>query len=156
MRLQVGAYLLGEPMGLVAGPSDPALLAAVGRGDRAALGALYDRHAPLAFGLALRITGDRAHAEAALVAGFVAAWRCAPAARAGECPPGLWLLGAVCREARRSRSAARARPSPRRSGRAGPAATPGARRSAGSGSPGRPPCGRAPTGGRRNSRRDAR
>ena len=44
-------------------PTRPAVLSA--------LGALYDRHGSLAYGLALRLTGDRARAEEAVCAAFV-------------------------------------------------------------------------------------
>jgi RNA polymerase sigma-70 factor, ECF subfamily len=45
------------------GDEEPALMAAVAQGNRAALGALYDLHAPLLFGLARRMLGSAAAAE---------------------------------------------------------------------------------------------
>ncbi len=42
--------------------------------DLAELASLYDRHGAVAFGLALRITGDHAFAEQAVEAAFLAWW----------------------------------------------------------------------------------
>jgi RNA polymerase sigma-70 factor (ECF subfamily) len=51
-----------------------ALVAAVVRGDKRALGALYDQHGSLLLALALRILGDRAAAEDLLHDVFLEAW----------------------------------------------------------------------------------
>lgn len=50
------------------------LLWRVARGDREALAALYDQTGALAYGLAMRITGDRAAAEEISVAVYQLAW----------------------------------------------------------------------------------
>ena len=53
---------------------DPALMAAIVRGDRQALGRLYDRHAPVLLALAMRILGDRGLAEDVLHDVVLEAW----------------------------------------------------------------------------------
>jgi RNA polymerase sigma-70 factor, ECF subfamily len=62
------------PLGPDAGDDDPGLVAAMARGDRAALGQLYDRHASLLLALGLRVLGDRAVAEDVLHDVFLEAW----------------------------------------------------------------------------------
>ncbi|HVY39799.1 MAG TPA: sigma-70 family RNA polymerase sigma factor [Polyangia bacterium] len=54
---------------------DPALVAAVAQGNREALGALYDLHAPLLFGLARRMLGNAAAAEDLLHDVFLEVWQ---------------------------------------------------------------------------------
>src|ERR1051325_6352773 len=62
-------------------PSDDAgdevLVAAMAAGDRAALATLYERHASLLLGLALRIVRERREAEDLLHDVFLEAWRAA-------------------------------------------------------------------------------
>ena len=62
-------------------PSDDAedevLVAAMAAGDRAALATLYERHASLLLGLALRIVRERREAEDLLHDVFLEAWRTA-------------------------------------------------------------------------------
>lgn len=55
--------------------SDDELIAALAAGESAALGPLYDRHAPPIFSLLLRILGDRATAEDLLQDVFLRAWQ---------------------------------------------------------------------------------
>ena len=56
---------------------DAALVAAMARGDRAALSTLYGRHSGVLLGLALRIVRDRREAEDLLHDVFLEAWRAA-------------------------------------------------------------------------------
>jgi RNA polymerase sigma-70 factor (ECF subfamily) len=54
---------------------DRDLVAAMARGDRSALAALYDLHAPLLVGLVRRILGSREEAEDVVHDVFLEAWR---------------------------------------------------------------------------------
>jgi RNA polymerase sigma-70 factor (ECF subfamily) len=54
--------------------ADAALIAALVRGDRQALAALYDRHAGVLLALATRLLGDRPQAEELLHDVFLEAW----------------------------------------------------------------------------------
>ncbi len=54
---------------------DAALVAAMARGDTAALAKLYERHSSLLLGLALRIVRERREAEDLLHDVFLEAWR---------------------------------------------------------------------------------
>jgi RNA polymerase sigma-70 factor, ECF subfamily len=56
---------------------DEALVAAMARGERAALATLYERHSPLLLGLALRIVREKREAEDLLHDVFLEAWRSA-------------------------------------------------------------------------------
>jgi len=56
---------------------DAELVAAVARGDRGALASLYDRHAGVLLGLAMRIVRERREAEDLLHDVFLEAWRSA-------------------------------------------------------------------------------
>jgi len=56
---------------------DAALVAAMARGDRGALAKLYDRHAGVLLGLALRIVRERREAEDLLHDVMLEAWRAA-------------------------------------------------------------------------------
>ena len=54
---------------------DAALVAAMAAGDRTALASLYERHASLLLGLALKIVRERREAEDLLHDVFLEAWR---------------------------------------------------------------------------------
>jgi RNA polymerase sigma-70 factor, ECF subfamily len=73
-------------------PDDPTLLAAIVRGEREALGQLYDRHAGVLLAVAVRIVGDHAQAEDLLHDVVLEAWH-----RARDFDPGrgtvrAWLV----------------------------------------------------------------
>ena len=56
-------------------PEDRVLMQKIAAGDAASLRALYDRHAPLCFGICLRILHDRQEAEQVLIDVFAEVWR---------------------------------------------------------------------------------
>jgi RNA polymerase sigma-70 factor (ECF subfamily) len=65
------------PQGVDEDAEDAALVAAMAAGDRGALANLYDRHAGLLLGLALKIVRERREAEDLLHDVFLEAWRSA-------------------------------------------------------------------------------
>ncbi|MFO0559856.1 MAG: sigma-70 family RNA polymerase sigma factor [Polyangiales bacterium] len=67
------------------------LIEAAGRGDSAALIALYDRFAPTMLGLALRIVRSRSDAEDIVQDAFVRAWREAPSFDRARGSAATWL-----------------------------------------------------------------
>ena len=75
--------------------SDIELMSAVARRESAALELLYDRYAPNALGLAVKILGDRALAEDVLQEAFLRVWKSAATfdASRGQFPG--WLFGIV-------------------------------------------------------------
>jgi RNA polymerase sigma-70 factor (ECF subfamily) len=73
-------------------PSDAELVSRLARGDRAALAALYDRHAPLVFALVRRIVGSPAEAEDLVHDVFMEAWRRAESYDASRGGVRTWLL----------------------------------------------------------------
>lgn len=80
-------------------------------GDRAAFAQLYAMHRDLAFGLAVRLTGDRDLAEEVLLDAFASAWSGLPGFRS-DSGFGTWVCGIIvnrAREALRRRSRAGSR-----------------------------------------------
>lgn len=73
--------LVRSPLAVVNGPltdalqDDVALVAAMARGDERAAARMYDRHAAVVYGLALRIVKEVADAEEVVVEAFAQAWR---------------------------------------------------------------------------------
>lgn len=65
----------GTPVAAAQTPSDEELALRVARGDTKALGLLYDRHASLLLGIAVRIVRDRDAAHDVVHDVFVEAWR---------------------------------------------------------------------------------
>lgn len=75
------------------------LIERIGRGDRDALGALYDRHGALLFATARSLLGEDAIAEDCVVAVFSELVGRAARFDANRCRPSLWLAMAVRRRA---------------------------------------------------------
>jgi RNA polymerase sigma-70 factor (ECF subfamily) len=78
-----------------AGNADPELAAALVAGSQDALAELYDRYAPLAYGLALRILGDPARAEDVVQEAFMRIWNHAASFDSQRGSLRTWLLTAV-------------------------------------------------------------
>jgi len=90
--------------------SDAAIVARMARGDRSALGALYERHAPRLLGLSLRILGDRSEAEDLVHDVFLEAWKHAADYSAERGTVSSWLgLRTRSRAIDRRRAAPRSR-----------------------------------------------
>ncbi len=79
--------------------SDGDLLDRMAHGDGAALGTLYDRHAPAAMAVAVRILGDAAEAEDVIQNVFVRVWRQAGRYDGAKGTVTAWLLTSVRHEA---------------------------------------------------------
>lgn len=75
--------------------SEAALLAAFAAGDRAAAAALTQRLTPRAYGLAFRLTGDRAAAEDIVQEAMMRLWRIAPDWQPGLARVSTWLYRVV-------------------------------------------------------------
>lgn len=70
-----GDVVVNRAAGQSTTEGDRELVAAMARGDRSALAALYDLHAPLLVGLVRRILGSREEAEDVVHDVFLEAWR---------------------------------------------------------------------------------
>ncbi len=88
---------------------DDELVARMCRGDRAAFGAIYARHAPRLLALVRQIVGDRAEAEDVLHDTFLEAWR-----RANDYSPARGSVAAWLAVRARSRALDRRRTPARR------------------------------------------
>jgi RNA polymerase sigma-70 factor (ECF subfamily) len=72
---------------------DIALIRRVARGrDGDAFSRLYDRHAPMVFGLAVRMLGRREEAEDLIQEVFLSVWERAASYDAARAPVGAWIL----------------------------------------------------------------
>lgn len=74
------------------------LLAAAGRGDVRALGALYDQTAPVVFGLLRVVLGESEQAEQATQRVYLRLWRAAPRFDPRDGSAASLLLRTACRE----------------------------------------------------------
>lgn len=72
-------------------PGDDALLVLFAKGDRRAARILTDRLAPRAFGVALRVLGDRAEAEDVAQESMLRLWRIAGQWQPGQAKVSTWL-----------------------------------------------------------------
>jgi RNA polymerase sigma-70 factor (ECF subfamily) len=72
--------------------SDEQLMAAVAAGDPGALSDLYDRHAPMVMGFAVRLLGEPALAEEAVQETFWRVWRNAATYQRERAPFTAWLF----------------------------------------------------------------
>ncbi len=81
--------------GATEGLADPDLAAALVAGSQDALAELYDRYAPLAYGVALRVLGDPARAEDVVQEAFMRIWNHAASFDAQRGSLRTWLLTTV-------------------------------------------------------------
>lgn len=75
--------------------SDDSLLEAIRGRNEAAIGVLYDRYGRIAFGLALRVLGDRGAAEDVVQEAFLSIWRRAESFETARGSVRTWLLSIV-------------------------------------------------------------
>ncbi|MEZ4468804.1 MAG: sigma-70 family RNA polymerase sigma factor [bacterium] len=71
---------------------DTRLVLGMAQGDKSALGQLYDRHAPLLLGVALRLLGDRPEAEDLVHDVLIEAWQRADTYDPARASVRSWLL----------------------------------------------------------------
>ncbi len=90
----VDSLAVGE-VSCVVSDTDAQLMWRLRAQDEAALTVLYDRHAAVAFGLALRMLRDRASAEEVVQDAFVSLWRRAAAYAPDRASVRTWLLTMV-------------------------------------------------------------
>jgi len=93
---------MSDPAARVAGrlntaadDADRAVLEAIAGGDHAAIEVLYERYKTMAYGLALRITGDASLADDVVQEAFVGAWRNAGRYATERGSVKTWLLAIV-------------------------------------------------------------
>ena len=79
------------PTAIPVEPSDDALLVLFANGDRQAAQELTGRLGPRAFGVALRVLGDRAEAEDVAQEAMMRLWRMAPDWQTGKAKVSTWL-----------------------------------------------------------------
>jgi RNA polymerase sigma-70 factor (ECF subfamily) len=79
----------------VADDADRAVLEAIASGDHGAIEVLYERYKTMAYGLALRITGDASLADDVVQEAFVGAWRNAGRYATERGSVKTWLLAIV-------------------------------------------------------------
>ncbi|GIW11599.1 MAG: DNA-directed RNA polymerase sigma-70 factor [Dehalococcoidia bacterium] len=95
-RARLASALVSEQGGPISPErQDAELIARFQSRDLAALEQFYDRHQAVAFGLALRILGDRGAAEEVVQEAFLAAWRRADTFNPARGSARGWLLGIV-------------------------------------------------------------
>lgn len=95
-----------------AAPSDDALLILFANGEQAAARELTQRLTPRAFGVALRVLGDRAEAEDVAQEAMVRLWRIAPDWQPGTAKVSTWLYRVtlnLCLDIKRRRRGGMAR-----------------------------------------------
>ncbi|MGH2511209.1 MAG: RNA polymerase sigma factor [Candidatus Limnocylindrales bacterium] len=84
--------------GRLASPADDAdraVVDAIAAGDQGAIGTLYEKYKTMAYGLALRITGDTGLADDVVQEAFVGAWRNAGRYATDRGSVKTWLLAIV-------------------------------------------------------------
>jgi DNA-directed RNA polymerase specialized sigma24 family protein len=80
-------------------PDDAVLLARIGKRDTNAFAVLYDRHARLAYGYAVRLVNDTLAAEALVEKVFLCLWRHADSDTMRNSTMADWLLMSIARQA---------------------------------------------------------
>jgi len=86
---------VGAPMKEANRLTDDALLVLFANGDPDAAGALTDRLMPRAFGVALRVLGNRAEAEDITQEAMMRLWRMAPNWQSGQAQVSTWVYRVV-------------------------------------------------------------